>query len=56
MQKDRLKATFTEEDIQNIQMQYKLFERKYHSDEGFKCLVQATNKQCKSFDEAWCWL
>jgi hypothetical protein len=26
-QKERLKATFTEEDIQNIQTQYKLFER-----------------------------
>ena len=51
-QKDRLRATFTEEDIQNIQTQYKLFERKYHSDECFKYLVQAT-KQYKSFDEAW---
>ena len=54
-QKECLRATFTEEDIQNIQMQYKLFERKYHSDEGFKCHVQAT-KQHKSFDEAWGWL
>jgi len=53
-QKDSLRATFAEEDIQNIQTQYQLFERKYHSDEGFKCLVQAT-KQHKSFDEPWCW-
>jgi hypothetical protein len=45
----------TEEDIQNIQMQNRLFERKYHSDECFTCLVQAT-KQHKSFDEAWGWL
>jgi hypothetical protein len=42
-QKDRPRATFTEEDIQNMQTQYKLFERKYHSDEGFKCLVPLRN-------------
>jgi hypothetical protein len=54
-QKDRLRATFTEEDIQNMQTKHKLFERKYHSDEGFKCLVQAT-KQHKSFDDTWSWL
>jgi hypothetical protein len=42
-QKDRLKATFTEEDIQSIQTQYKLFERNFTLMKVFRALWKLLN-------------
>ena len=53
-QRDRLAVTFVEEEIDSIEVQFKVFLRKYHNDEDFKHLVEITSK-CETFVAAWSW-
>jgi len=48
-------VTFTEEYIDDFERELIEFERKYHTDNTFKALVQNTSK-CELFGEAWGWL
>jgi hypothetical protein len=50
-----LAVTFVEEEIDSIEVQFKIFLRKYHKDEVFKHLVENTPKR-EPFAAAWSWL
>ena len=54
-QRNRLLVTFSAEYIDDLEHEFIDFERRYHTDGGFKELVQNTSK-CESFGEAWGWL
>ena len=54
-QRDHLAVPFVEEEIDSIEVQFKVFLRKYHNDEVLKHLVENTSK-CETFVAAWGWL
>lgn len=54
-QRDCLAISFTEKEIDSIEVQFKVFLRKYHNDEVFKGLIENTSK-CETFAAAWSWL
>ena len=49
-QMDRLRATFTQSDIDDLESQFKNFLKKYHVDKNLKQIVQAASKN-KAFAE-----
>ena len=49
--RDRLAASFMEEEIDSIEVQLKIFLRKYHNDEVFKHPVENTS-ECETFAAA----
>ena len=54
-QRDCLAVPFVEEEIDSIEVQFKVFFRKYHNDEVFKHLIENTS-ECETFAAAWSWL
>ena len=50
-----LAVPFVEEEIDSIEMQFKVFLRKYHNDEVLKHLVENTSK-CETCVAVWGWL
>jgi hypothetical protein len=54
-QRSRLRVSFLDADIDDLETQFKEFETKYHNDEMFKRLIQNTS-ELKTFAEAWGWL
>ena len=54
-QRDHLAVSFMEEEIDSIEVQFKVFLQEYHNDEVFKHLVENTSK-CETFAAAWIWL
>ena len=54
-QRDCLAVSFMEEEIDSIEVQFKVFSRKYHNDEVFKHLIKNISK-CERFAAAWSWL
>ena len=44
-----------EEEVDSIEVQLKVFLRKYHDDEVFKHLIENTS-ECERFAAAWSWL
>ena len=54
-QRDHLADTFMEEEIDSIEVQFKVFPRKYHNDEIFKHLKENTST-CETSAAAWSWL
>ena len=51
-QRDLLAVSFVEEEIDSIEVQFKVFFRKYHNDGVFKYLVENTS-ECETFAAAW---
>ena len=54
-QRDCLAVSFMEEEVDSIEVQLKVFLRKYHDDEVFKHLIENTS-ECERFAAAWSWL
>lgn len=54
-QRNRLRVSFSDQEIDDLELQFKEFETKYHRDDVFKKLVQNTS-ELKTFAEAWGWL
>jgi hypothetical protein len=54
-QRDYLTVSFREKEIDSIEVQFKVFLRKYHNDEVFKHLIENTSES-ETFAASWSWL
>ena len=54
-QRNRLRVSFSEIEIDDLELQFKEFETKYHRDDVFKKFAHNTS-ELKAFAEAWEWL